>query len=163
MSINFSKNTLVEYLEQLSSRQQVPGGGSAAALTASLGAGLVSMVANYSIGRKTNTKALDAKFTKIALKAQAASKRLLLLTSLDSEAYLKVAKARALDVKAQRVAAKDARGVPAEVCKISYQLVQMTPLLVEKGNPYLLSDVEVAVELLMAAFNGAKVMVRINS
>lgn len=163
MKINFAKLSLEEYVTQLSSRQSVPGGGSAAALTASLGAGLVSMVANYSIGRKTNTKALDAQLKKIAQKAQDASKRLLELSSLDSVAYLQVCSARSLDVKAQKAAARQARGVPQEVCKICYQLVQLTPLLVEKGNPYLLSDVEVAGELLMAAFNGANTMVRINS
>jgi hypothetical protein len=39
---------------------------------------------------------------------------LLELTSLDSEAYLKVSAARSLDKKAQKQAAKEARAVPQE-------------------------------------------------
>jgi formiminotetrahydrofolate cyclodeaminase len=89
--------------------------------------------------------------------------RLLELASLDSEAYLQVCKARTQDVKAQKTASKAARGVPLEICKLCYQGLDLTPFLVMKGNPYLLSDVEVAVELLSAGYNGAMVMVRINS
>jgi len=39
-----------------------------------------------------------------------------------------------------------------------YQALDLTPFLVAKGNPYLLSDVEVAVELLEAGFMSSIVM-----
>lgn len=152
-----------EYLDQLSRREPVPGGGSAAALTAALAVGLISMVANYSLGRKTNTKAQEFRFTKILSKSESIRQRLLELTSLDSEAYLKVSAARSVDTKAQKQAAKQALAVPREVCKLCHQAVLLTPSLADKGNPHLLSDVEVALELLMAAYNGARIMVRINS
>ena len=163
MTINFKEKTLQEYSDQLSRREPVPGGGSAAALTASLGVGLISMVTNYSIGRKTNTAAVEKRLSKILLQSEPIRARLLKLTSLDSEAYLKVSAARSLDKKAQKLAAREARAVPAEICKLCYKALQLTPYLVEKGNPYLLSDVEVALELLLSAFNAARVMVRINS
>ena len=163
MTINFKDKTLQEYLDQLSRREPVPGGGSAAALTGAMGVGLISMVTNYSIGRKANTKAVDRLLAKILAQSEPIRLRLLELTSLDSEAYLKVATARTLDKKAQRQAAKEAKAVPQEVCKLCYKALQLTPYLVHKGNPYLVSDVEVAVELLLSAFNGARVMVRINS
>ncbi len=163
MTINFADKTLNGYLTQLSSRESVPGGGSAAALTAAIGAALVAMAANYSLGRKGNTKAVEKRITKIAAEATTISQRLLVLTSLDSEAYLKVSAARKLDAKAQKAAAKPAREVPQEVCKLCYKALNLLPFLVERGNPWLLSDVEVAAELLMASFNGAQVMVRINS
>ena len=141
----------------------MPGGGSAAALTAALGLGLISMVTNYSMGRKSNTKAVDKRLARILRHSESIRQRLLELTSLDSEAYLKVSAARSLDQKAQRQAARAARGVPGEICKLCYKAVQLTPYLAQKGNPYLLSDVEVALELLVSAFNGAKIMVRTNS
>jgi len=153
MTINFKDKTLQEYLDQLARREPVPGGGSAAALTAALGLGLISMVTNYSIGRKSNTKAVDKRLSQILTNSEAMRLRLLELTSLDSEAYL----------KAQKGESKEAKAVPQEVCKLCYKAVQLTPYLVEKGNPHLLSDVEVALELLMSAFNSARVMVRINS
>ena len=163
MTINFKDKTLQEYLDHLSRREPVPGGGSAAALTAAMAVGLISMVTNYSIGRKANTQAIDDRLTKILAQSEPMRLRLFELTSLDSEAYLKVSAARSLDKKAQKQAAKEAKAVPQEVCKLCYKALQLTPYLAENGNPYLLSDVEVALELLLSAFNGARIMVRINS
>src|SRR5213592_653523 len=40
-----------EFSDQLAAGQPTPGGGSAAALTGALGAGLVSMVCNFTVGR----------------------------------------------------------------------------------------------------------------
>ncbi|MBF0489660.1 MAG: cyclodeaminase/cyclohydrolase family protein [Candidatus Omnitrophica bacterium] len=163
MKIQFSDTTLNDYLDQLSRKEPVPGGGSAAAVTAALGAGLVSMVANYSIGRKANTPEVDKKFNEILKKGEVSRKRFLELASLDSEAYLQLCAARSLDVKAQKKASQGARAVPLEICKLCYKTLDLIPFLVDKGNPYLLSDVEVAIELLNAGYNGAMVMVRINS
>jgi formiminotetrahydrofolate cyclodeaminase len=163
MRINFKNKTLQEYLDRLSRREPVPGGGSAAALTAALGLGLISMVTHYSIGRKSNTPAVEKRLAGILTHSESIRLRLLELTSIDSEAYLSVCAARFLDKKAQAQAARAARAVPQEVCKLCYNAVQLTPYLAQKGNPYLLSDLEVALELLMAAFNGAGVMARTNS
>src|SRR5437763_16144140 len=41
-----------EFSEQLASKAPTPGGGSAAALAGALGAGLVSMVCNFTVGRE---------------------------------------------------------------------------------------------------------------
>jgi formiminotetrahydrofolate cyclodeaminase len=163
MTINFKNKTLQEYLDRLSRREPVPGGGSAAALTAALALSLISMAINYSIGRKVNTKAVEKRLSRLLAKSESIRLRLLELTSLDSEAYLKVCAAGSLDKKAQQQAAKFAHAVPQEVCKLCYKAVQLTPYLAEKGNPHLLSDVEVALELLMSAFYGARIMVRVNS
>ena len=163
MAINFKNKTLQEYLDQLARREPVPGGGSTAAFTAAMGLGLISMVTNYSIGRKSNTKAMDKRLAAILAKSEPMRLRLLELTSLDSEAYLKITAARALDRRAQDQAARAARAVPVEICELCYKAIQLTPYLADKGNPYLLSDVEVAIELLMSAFNSARIMVRVNS
>jgi formiminotetrahydrofolate cyclodeaminase len=163
MKVQFSNKTLNEYLNQLSSKEPVPGGGSAAAVTAALGAGLVAMVANYSIGRKDNTTALNKKFESTLKKSAVIRRRLLELASLDSEAYLQLRDSWTKDKKSQKMASKAARAVPLEICKLCYKALDLTPLLVAQGNPHLLSDVEVAVELLTAGFNGALVMVRVNS
>ena len=163
MTINFKEKTLQEYLDQLSRREPVPGGGSAAALTGAMAVGLISMVTNYSMGRKANTPAIEKRLAKILAQSEPIRLRLLELTSLDSEAYLKISAARTLDKKAQKQAAKEAKAVPQEICKLCYKAVQLTPYLADKGNPYLLSDVEVALELLMSAFSSARIMVRVNS
>ena len=162
MPVNFSHYTLAKYLDQMSTKVPVPGGGSAAAYTAALGAGLLSMVINYSIGRKANTKAIEARLTRSLNTSEVIRKRLLELTTLDSKAYLQIVAARQNDVKVQKVASRNAVKVGQEICCLCYKALDLTPFLVEKGNPYLLSDVEVAVELLRAGFASSMVMVKIN-
>ncbi len=161
--MNFNSLTLQEYLDCLASREPVPGGGSAAALSAALGAALISMVTRYSIGRKNNTKALDRQLNTILQKSEAIRRRLLELAGEDAQAYLNVVAARSKDAKAQRSAAVKAGAVPKEVCCLCYKAVELTPFLAAKGNPHLLSDVEAGVEFLMAGFNAAMVMVRANA
>jgi methenyltetrahydrofolate cyclohydrolase len=162
MSLNFSQLTLSTYLEQLSRREPVPGGGSAAALTAALGAGLLSMVANYSIGRKSNTRAVDERLRKALKDTEKIRKRLLALATLDSKAYLKIVQSRHASVNIQKKASQQAAAVGTEVCRLSYQAMDLAPFMVKNGNPHLISDIEVAIELLHAGFNGSLTMVRIN-
>jgi methenyltetrahydrofolate cyclohydrolase len=157
----FKDHTLKEYLDQLASRQPVPGGGSAAALSSALGAGLIAMVTQYSLN-KGKPKAVEARLAKALAKSETIRRRLLELVDEDAQAYLGVVAARKQDAKAQKSAARIAAKVPKEICVLSYQAVELTPTLVEHGNPYLMSDVEVALELLLAGYHGAVVMVKAN-
>lgn len=161
--MKFNHTTLQKYLDQLSSREPTPGGGSAGAVSAALGTALISMVTRYSIGRKGNTKALDKQLTKLLEKSEALRRRFLQLAGEDAEAYLAVVAARARDAKVRCRAAAKAIAVPKEICRLCRKAVELTPFLVARGNPHLLSDVEVAVELLMAAFNASVIMVRANT
>ena len=155
--------TIQEYLNSLSQRTPVPGGGSAAALAAGLGAALISMVAHYSL--KRNSPAVEKNIKKILTSSEKIRKRLLELVDLDAQAYLQVVETRrGPDVSPQKkkAAHRQARAVPLEVSHLCLQAVELTPYLVQYGNKYLLSDVEVAVELLQAAFNAAKINVEVN-
>ena len=157
----FQRYTLKEYLDSLSAKKPVPGGGSAAALTAATGAALISMVARYSLG-KGASKTVEKKIEKTLAKSEALRERFLEYVDLDAEAYLKVVEARKGTAREKKAAARQARNVPLQVAKLCYTAVELTPFLVEKGNKYLVSDVEVAVELLMAAFHSAMINVAIN-
>jgi formiminotetrahydrofolate cyclodeaminase len=46
------KDNLKQYLDDLASNKPAPGGGSAAALAGALGASLLSMVANFTLGKE---------------------------------------------------------------------------------------------------------------
>ena len=46
----YNEKPLRDYLNDLAARRPAPGGGSAAALSAAIGASLMSMVANYTAG-----------------------------------------------------------------------------------------------------------------
>lgn len=154
-------HTLKEYSERLSAREPIPGGGSAAALAAALGASLLSMATNYSIGKK-KTKAHNAKMKKSLIKSEKIRKRLLELVDLDAQAYLGIVKSKNKSTGAKNDALKRARQVPLEVCRLCYQAIELAPMLVKEGNPHLVSDVKAAVEMLEAAFNSAMTMVETN-
>ncbi|MBI5150596.1 MAG: cyclodeaminase/cyclohydrolase family protein [Candidatus Omnitrophica bacterium] len=157
----FRNYSLSEYSRVLSLKVPAPGGGSAAAATAALGAALLSMVANYSLG-KTGSRAKEQKI-KTSLKAsEQFRKRFLMLVDLDAQAYLNVVKTRKAAPAKRAAARRKAAEVPLEICKLCYRAVQLSPTLVRYGNKYLISDVKVALELLLAAFNAAKLNVEIN-
>lgn len=157
----YRNHTLREYLDALSARTPVPGGGSAAALTAATGTALVSMVAGYSQG-KGKSKNVEKRIRGILTQSERIRKRLLALVDLDAQAYLKVVKTRGASARLRRRALNGAAKVPREVCRLCYKAVQLMPYLVEKGNPHLMSDIMVAAEILFAAFHAARINVEIN-
>ena len=157
----FKNLTLLEYVSVLASKNPVPGGGSAAALSGALGAGLISMVTQYSLG-KGKPQVVEDKFKKILRNSQKIQKDLLELVDLDAQAYLKVVKSRGKSESIKKKAQEFSRRVPAQVCKLCYQAVELTPFLVKHGNKYLLSDVQAAVELLLSSFKAAFIFTKEN-
>ncbi|MDD3375681.1 MAG: cyclodeaminase/cyclohydrolase family protein [Candidatus Omnitrophica bacterium] len=157
----YKNYSLSKYLDCLSSKDPAPGGGSAAALVSATGASLVSMVARYSLGPK-QSKSVRLKIKTILNKSEKLRQRLLVLVDLDAEAYLQVVKARKGTLAQKKKANKKACDIPLEICRLSYAAVQLTPFLAEKGNPYLLSDVTCAVEMLLAGFQSAMANVEAN-
>jgi len=157
----FKNHTLKEYLDVLAKKEPIPGGGSVAALTAALAAGLMSMVARYSLG-KASLKRTERKIETVLARTENLRKRLLELVDLDAKAYLKVVRSRGQSPALKMKAKSEARAVPREVGRISYQLLELAPVLVSYGNKYLISDVEMAVELLFAAYKSAIINVNVN-
>lgn len=146
----------------LAQKTPVPGGGSAAALTAATGAALVSMVGNYSKG-KGKAKSVEQRLISIVKQSEQIRKRLLTMVDLDAQAYMNVVKARKGTEAAKKKAAKKAADVPREVSQLCYKIMQLTPFLVKNGNQNLMSDIVVATDLLLAAFNASRVNVEVNS
>lgn len=159
--MKFKNYTLEEYLEVLAQKTPVPGGGSAAALTAATAAALLSMVTNYSLG-KGSPKPIEQKLRNTLRESERLRKRFCALVDLDAQAYLKVVKARKGPSHLKKKALSEARKVPLEIARLCFKAVDLTPFLVKYGNKYLLSDVVVALELFSAAFKSAMVNVEIN-
>jgi len=132
-----------------------------AALTASAAVALLSMVAGYSLGRG-QPKRVEERIRRTLKKSEELRKRFLDLVDLDARAYLQVAVARSGSAQKKRAAKRKAAAVPGEVARLCLKAMDLTPLLVTRGNPNLLSDVEVAVELLFAAYKSAMINVRVN-
>ncbi|MFA5088423.1 MAG: cyclodeaminase/cyclohydrolase family protein [Candidatus Omnitrophota bacterium] len=153
--------SLRQYADAISLRTPVPGGGSAAALTGCLGAALISMVAQYSQG-KSPSPVTEKKIKRLLAKNERIRRRLLELVDEDAQAYLQVTKARRGKKSSLKSALAQARKVPLEVCQLCYSALQLTPFLVKNGNQNLMSDIQVAINLLLAAFQSSLIHVQIN-
>ena len=115
----FKDHTLKEYLDSLSAKEPVPGGGSAAALAGALGAGLISMVTQYSLP-KLQSKSDRAQAKEILKKSEKLRRRLLVLVDLDSKAYLRLRETKNAKPAVRQAALKTAREIPFEICPLSY-------------------------------------------
>ncbi|MEO8246502.1 MAG: cyclodeaminase/cyclohydrolase family protein [Chloroflexota bacterium] len=167
----FDGLTLRALLDQLSSREPIPGGGSAAALAGALGAALLSMVAALTVGRTASAADADT-LTEIATAAAAAQADLLALVTLDADAYRAVVEARRLPrvsdeelaERSHRIqdATRGATEVPLRTARGALAMLDVAGRLVSIGNPHAISDVGVAAHLAAAAVRGAVLNVRIN-
>lgn len=146
--MNYKDETLKKYLDDLAGRLPAPGGGSAAALTAALGASLISMVVNFSLGKPKYAKYENE--LKVTLdKSERLREELLRLVDLDAVAY-------------ESKNARDALDVPFMVARLCFAGAKLCPPLIKKGNINLISDVAVAAILLESAFACAYFNVEIN-
>ena len=144
----YCDKTIKEYLNDLAGKSPAPGGGSAAALNAALGASLISMVINFTLG-KPKYAAFEFDLKDSFVKSEFLRGQFLKLVDLDVTAYQSKDISVALDV-------------PFKVCKLCYEAINLCPPMIKKGNPNLISDVAVAAILLEGAFASAYFNVEIN-
>jgi len=158
---SLTRYTIKDYLEVLSKKEPTPGGGSVAALTGALGVSLISMVTRYSKG-KGKGKGVENQMSKILLKSEQLRRRLLELVELDTKAYQEIVRSKGKSAKIRQRAKKKALSVPREICRLCYKAVNLTPTLVKKGNQNLLSDLEVAIELILVSHYSSMVLIKEN-
>ncbi|MFH2068001.1 MAG: cyclodeaminase/cyclohydrolase family protein [Candidatus Omnitrophota bacterium] len=167
IKIDYLQNPLKTYLSRLASRDPVPGGGSAGALSLSLSAALLSMVANFTIGNKRYLD-FEAEVKEILNSTETIQQEAAKLVEEDSVAYLQYR--RAAEINKETPGRREALITATEagnkilmlVAELSRQVLHLAKPLLEKGNPYLLSDVACAVSLARAAFEVAEINILIN-
>jgi len=166
-----TEKPVTTFLDELSSSAPAPGGGSVAALSGALGAALVSMVCNLTVGKK---KYADVQEDIKALLAQSEALRqeMVELLEADVQVYTEVSRAmkmpRATDEeKAARTAAmqkalKAATDVPMQVAEACVEVMELCQPAAEKGNVNAVSDAGVAILMAEAGLRSAALNVLIN-
>jgi formiminotetrahydrofolate cyclodeaminase len=157
----YIKKSIQEYLHDLAARKPAPGGGSAAALSASIGVSLISMVANYTAGNPKYAGS-DARARKILAASEEARAKLETLIDADVDAYNKLSSAMRMKKASIEEDYKAALNPPYEVCRISAECMKLCEELLEVGNRNLITDTAIAAILLEGAFFSAKFNVYIN-
>src|SRR5438093_1928382 len=168
---SFRDLTLGDFAERLASPEPVPGGGSASAIAAALGASLVAMVATLSQGRP---KYADhaALHEAAAPAARRLADELLELADDDARAYAACAIALKLPREAfadkefrdrqVRETARLAAEVPLHCVEKIRQVLVIAETLAGRSNVNAASDLRVAALLLQAAGHGAAENVLVN-
>jgi formiminotetrahydrofolate cyclodeaminase len=149
----------------------VPGGGSAAALAGAMGAALVRMVVELSMGRPA-AEGHDDALAEIGAAAGGWQSELLDLAERDARAYDAVVRARRLsrgtehDRQARDVqvaaAVREATRVPLTTARVAGEVLTLTERMAPIGNRNAISDVGVAALLAVTALRGAALNVEIN-
>jgi formiminotetrahydrofolate cyclodeaminase len=160
-----------ELLERLGSSDPVPGGGSASALAAAMGAALVAMVAELTIGR---AEYVEHEETVRHLRFDAIERRaeLVSLAQEDATAYDAVVQARRMpkDTEADKATRTEALGkamvdaarAPLRAAVVAGEVLDLAERIAPIGNRNAVSDAGVGALLAAAGLRGALLNVRIN-
>lgn len=167
-----ANGSIQTFLDDLASERPTPGGGGAAAVCGAIGAALVSMVANLTIGKK-NYEAVSDELKDVNARAEALRATLVRAIDEDVVAFNAVMGAYGLprvsdEEKASRTAAiqaalKDATLAPLHAVKACFEVIRLSVEVAEKGNLNVISDAGVAVLAANAGLRSAALNVFINA
>lgn len=163
--------TVREYLDLLKSNAPAPGGGSVSALSGAQGVGLISMVADLTIGRERYAE-FEEGCKEAGEKATNLYNSLVQSIDKDTEAFNLVSAAfkmpketeeeKAARKKAIADATLTATEVPFETMQLVFEGLKVAQTIVGKSNPNAASDLGVAALNLLSAMKGAWLNVLIN-
>ena len=164
--------TIQEFLDVLSSKEPVPGGGGASALAGALGNALGQMVANLTIGKKKYARVEDES-KELAERMKGIQGQFSALADQDAKVFAPLAKCYSLpsgteEEKAYKAEVMEARLleaslVPMEIMEKAWEMLEIMDILADKGSRMAVSDVGVGVQFIRTALLGAVMNVYINT
>jgi formiminotetrahydrofolate cyclodeaminase len=162
---------VTQFLDELASSAATPGGGSGAAIMGALGAALVSMVCNLTIGKR-NYAEVEPEMRSVLHDAEALRQRLADMVAEDIAAFNELMAAYGLpkqtdDEKAARGAAiqralRAATEAPLACARACAEVIKLSMRAAEVGNRNVISDAGVGALAAQAALRSAALNVDIN-
>ncbi|HEY0734930.1 MAG TPA: cyclodeaminase/cyclohydrolase family protein [Herpetosiphonaceae bacterium] len=159
------------FLDDLASSSPAPGGGGAAAVTGAMGAALVSMVCNLTIGRQRYAQ-VEGEMRELLDRAESLRAELQQLAEEDVVAFnrlsaaYKLPRVTASDIAIRKDAIQEslkrATEVPLRTARAATAILPLCPPVAERGNQAAVSDIGVAALLAHAAVRSALLNVEIN-
>jgi formiminotetrahydrofolate cyclodeaminase len=171
MSETLTEKPVISFLDELASYAPAPGGGSVAALAGALGAALISMVNNLTIGKEKYAGVQDD-IKALLKKSETLRKKLADLLEEDVAVYTQLSQTMKMprdteEQKATRAKAMDrdlkaAADVPLRVAEACVAVMELCRPVAEKGNVNAVSDVGVGILMAEAGLRSAALNVLIN-
>jgi methenyltetrahydrofolate cyclohydrolase len=165
-------NAIELFLDDLASRKPTPSGGSAAAVMGAMGAALVSMVCNLTIG-KMQYREYEQDLKSVLTKAEALRRDLTKMIEQDVHSFDEVMRAYGMPrltkdetrtrAEAIQTALKMATLVPMRCCRACREVITIGSVVAEKGNRNVVSDAGVAALAAYAALRSAALNVFTNA
>ena len=172
MTAAIKDNRIEEFLDALASQAATPGGGGAAAIIGAMGAALVSMVCNLTIGKKKYAE-VEADMKDVLGKTEALRRRLTGMIEDDAKAFDAVMGAygmaketdqqKAARDQAIQAALRQATDVPMRCCHAAREVIDLAAIAADKGNLNVISDAGVGVLAAYAALRSAALNVFTNA
>ena len=162
---------LYEFIEDVASSKPAPGGGSVAAAVGAMGAALVAMVCNLTIGKKKYSD-VEEEMKKTLVESEKIKRKLEKLVDEDTKAFNNVMKAFSLpketeDDKKKRIeeiqnSFKLAASIPLETAENCMKILDLAYIVAEKGNKNSITDAGVSALLAYTGVKSAILNVEIN-
>jgi len=169
--VKLTDKPVTDFLDDLASNLPAPGGGSVAALSGALGAALVSMVCNLTLGKK-GYEGVQADIEALLAQSEALRHEMVGLLEADVAAYTAYSQTakmpkdtdeqKAVRATAMQVALKNATMPPMHIAEAAVKIMDLCMPAAEKGNKWAVSDAGVAVLMAEAALRAAALNVLIN-
>jgi methenyltetrahydrofolate cyclohydrolase len=169
--VKLTEKPVTNFLDELASNAPAPGGGSVAALSGALGAALVSMVCNLTLGKK-GYEEVQGDIEGLLAQSEALRKEMADLLEADVAAYTAYSQTakmprdteeqKAARAEAMQAALKNATMVPMRIAEAAVKVIDLCMPAAEKGNKWAVSDAGVAVLMAEAALRSAALNVLIN-
>lgn len=167
----FADMTVKAFLEDLASSSPAPGGGAAAAMSGALGAGLISMVCNLTIGKK-GYEDYQEEINAVQVRAFKLQNLLRDFMREDAEAFTELMESfrlpkdneaqTALRVRVIQDAYRRAAQVPFRIAAANLEIVRLAGQITGRSNINVLSDIEVAVVMAVAGMEAGLINVMVN-
>lgn len=168
----YRKKSCEDFIQVLSSKEPVPGGGGASALVGAVGTALGCMVGSLTVGKK-KYKDVEEDIRRMMDESRQLQDQLLDLTQRDAEAFAPLAKAYGMprETKQQQEekervleqALKEACQAPLEIMEKCCQGIDLCGGFAEQGSVMAISDAGAGASFCRAALQSASLNVYINT
>jgi formiminotetrahydrofolate cyclodeaminase len=159
------------FFDELAAGTSTPGGGSAAAAVGAMGAALVSMVCNLTVGKEKSAE-VEMQMKNTLARSEALRAELTQLIAADAEAFNTVmaalrlpqntAEEKSTRREAIQAGTKKATLTPLATARACAEIIELCQSVAEMGNPNAISDAGAGVACAQAGLKAAALNVLIN-